>query len=158
MKKSILQSTILQTQISQNMEEKRVFPHNTPLRNMNQLRIIRGRTGRSSVSFEGTETVVRNRCSYHVPVMAGTNASTNENHTFYNSKVQTISRGGGDCSTKVGDLYAWFVNMGPPVKNEVEMGWVISSISGDRSLICLTKLFSPKTIWAFITMKERKST
>ena len=54
--------------------------------------------------------------------MVGTNASTNENHKFYNSSVQAISRGGGDCATKVGALCDRFVDMGSPVKNQVENG------------------------------------
>ena len=54
--------------------------------------------------------------------MAGTNAFTNENHEFYNSTMQTISIGGRDCTTKVGDLCAYFVDMGYLVKTQVEIG------------------------------------
>ena len=71
------------------------------LRNKNQLRMSQGRTGKIFASLGGTETIVRNRCSYQVPEMVGTNASTYENHKFYNSTVQVISRGGGDFSKKV---------------------------------------------------------
>ena len=41
-------------------------------------------------------------------------------NNFYNSTVQAISRGGGDCATKVGALCALFVDMGSPVKTQVE--------------------------------------
>ena len=54
--------------------------------------------------------------------MIETNDSTNEKHKFYNSKVQSISRGGGDCVTKVGALCARFVVMGAPVRTKVENG------------------------------------
>ena len=79
----------------------------------------RGRTGRSSAYPGGTETIVSNICSYQVPAKVGTNASTNENHKFYNSTVQAISRGGLDCATKVGTLCAHFVDMGYTVKTQV---------------------------------------
>ena len=49
-----------------------------------------------SASPGETETILCNRCSYKVPAMVRTNASTNENHKFHNSKVQAISRGGRD--------------------------------------------------------------
>ena len=52
--------------------------------------------------------------------MVGTNASTNEKYKFYNSTVQAISGGGGDCATKVGALCDRFVDMGSPVKIQVE--------------------------------------
>ena len=54
--------------------------------------------------------------------MDGTNASKNENHKFYNSTVQAISTGGGDCATKVGSLCDHFVDMVAPVKIQVENG------------------------------------
>ena len=54
--------------------------------------------------------------------MVGTNASTNEKYKFYNSTVQAISGGGGDCATKVGSLCACFVDMVAPVKTQVENG------------------------------------
>ena len=54
--------------------------------------------------------------------MVGTNASKNENHTFYNSTVQAISRGGGDCSIKVGAMCDCFVDMGAPVRPQVGNG------------------------------------
>ena len=92
------------------------------LRNMNQLRMSRGRIGKSSASPGGTETIVWNRCSYQVPAMVGTNSSKNENHKFYNSTVQAISRGGADCATKVGAICARFVDMGFMVKIQVENG------------------------------------
>ena len=66
------------------------------LRNMNQLRVSRVRTEKSSAYPGGTETIVRNRFSYQVPALVGTNDSTNEKHNLYNSTVQAISRGGGD--------------------------------------------------------------
>ena len=36
--------------------------------------------------------------------MVLTNASTNEKHKFYKSRLQAFSRGGEDCTTKVGAL------------------------------------------------------
>ena len=81
-----------------------------------------GRTGKRSASLGGTETIVWNIFLYQVPEMVGTNASRNEKHKFYNSKVQAISRGGGDCATNVGALCARFVDMGAPVKPQVENG------------------------------------
>ena len=54
--------------------------------------------------------------------MVGTNTSTNEKHNFYNSTVQAISRGGGDCATKVGYHCSCFVDMVAPVKTQVENG------------------------------------
>ena len=54
--------------------------------------------------------------------MVGTNDSTNERHKFYNSTVQAISIGGGDCVTKVESICACFVDMGAPVKNHLENG------------------------------------
>ena len=54
--------------------------------------------------------------------MVGTNASTNENHKFYNSTAQAISSRGGDCTTKVGSLWNLFFDMGPQVKTQVENG------------------------------------
>ena len=89
---------------------------------MNQLRMSRGSTGKSSASQGGTETIVWERCSYQVPEIVGKNASKNENHNFYNSTVQAISRGGGDCTTKVGAICAHFVDMRAPVKTQVGNG------------------------------------
>ena len=80
---------------------------------MNQLRMSQGRTEKSSVYFGGTETVVWNICLYQVPEMMGTNITTNEKHKFYNSTVQDISRGGGDCNTKVGSLCDIFLTWKP---------------------------------------------
>ena len=36
--------------------------------------------------------------------------------------MQAISRGGGDCATKLGDLCTRFVDTGSPVKTQVENG------------------------------------
>ena len=52
--------------------------------------------------------------------MVGTNDSTKKNHRFFNSTVQEISRGGGNCATKVGTLCTRFVEMRAPVKTQVE--------------------------------------
>ena len=60
------------------------------LRNINQLSIIQGINGKSSSSPGGIETIVWKIYSYKVPDMARTNASTNENHKFYNSTLQAI--------------------------------------------------------------------
>ena len=75
-----------------------------------------------SDSTEGTESIVLNRFSYQVPAMVGKNSSTNKNHKFYNSTVQAISIGVGDCATKVGAPRDRFVDMGSPVKTQVGNG------------------------------------
>ena len=49
-------------------------------------------------------------------------SSTNKKHKLYNSTIQAVSRGGGDCATKVRALCAHFVNMGSLVKTQVENG------------------------------------
>ena len=54
--------------------------------------------------------------------MVETNASTNENHKFYKSMVQAISRVVRDCATNVGSLCACFVDMVALVKTQVENG------------------------------------
>ena len=46
----------------------------------------------------------------------------NENHKFYNSRVQAISRGEQECAKKFGSLCASFVDMGALVKTQVENG------------------------------------
>ena len=89
------------------------------LRNTNQIRMIQGRTGKISASIGGTEAIVRNRYSYQVPAMVGSNASTNEKHKFYKSTVQAISIGGGHCATKVGSMCARFVDMVAVLKTQV---------------------------------------
>ena len=89
---------------------------------MNRLRMIQGRSEQISTSIGGTETILQNICSYQVPSMVETNASTNEKHKLYKSTVQAISRGEVDCTTKVGSLCARFVDMGAPVKTQVENG------------------------------------
>ena len=86
---------------------------------MNQLRMSQVRTVKISVSTGRTETIERNRYSYQVSAMVGTNASTDENNKFYNSAVQVISIEGGDYATKVGALCARFVDMGSPVTTQV---------------------------------------
>ena len=83
------------------------------LKNMNHLRMSQERTGKSHSCSGVTETVVRNRCWYQVPEIVGTNASTNENHKFYNSKVQAISRGGVYCAIEVGALCIHFLSRIP---------------------------------------------
>ena len=82
----------------------------------------RGSTGKISASPRGNEAILRNRCSYQVPDIVGINDYTNKNHKFYNSTVQATSRGGGYCAKKVGALCASFVEMGAPVKIQVENG------------------------------------
>ena len=52
----------------------------------------------------------------------GTNTSTNEEHKFYNSTVQSIWRGGGDWATSFGSMCDRFVDMGALVKSQVENG------------------------------------
>ena len=61
-----------------NSEETRVFSLKNILRNINQLRVIQGRTGKSSASTGGAGTIVWNRCLYQVPAMVVTNYSTNK--------------------------------------------------------------------------------
>ena len=109
---------IIGRNIAKFMKRRGVFPHKTPpqktsFRNMNQLRMIKVRNVKISASSGGTETVIRNRCSYQVPAVVGTNASTNENHKFYNSEVLAISRGGGKCTTKFGYLCECFFHRRP---------------------------------------------
>ena len=53
--------------------------------------------------------------------MVGTNTSTKK-HKFYDSTVQDISIGGGDCATDFGYPCACFIDMGAPVKNQAETG------------------------------------
>ena len=83
-----------------------------------------GRTENSSASPGGDETIVWNRHFYQVPAMVGTNAYANEKHNFYDSTLQAISRGLGDCATKVVVMCACFVDMGAPVKTQVENGLI----------------------------------
>ena len=97
-----------------------VSSQKTPLIYMNQPRIIRGGTGKSSASFGTIETVVCNRCSYRVPDMAGINASTNKNNKLYNSIVQAISRGGRECATKVRSPCTRLFDMVSQVKTQME--------------------------------------
>ena len=66
---------------------------------MNQMSMSQGKTGKSSASLEGPETIVWDRYSYQVPAMVRTNSYTKENNNFYDSTVQAISRGVGDCAT-----------------------------------------------------------
>ena len=54
--------------------------------------------------------------------MVGTNDSTNKNNRFYNSTLQAISRGGGYCAAKVGEICDRFFDMGALVKTQVENG------------------------------------
>ena len=54
--------------------------------------------------------------------MVRTNSYTNEQHKFYNSTLQAIIRGGGDCATKVVSVCACSIDMGSPVKTQVENG------------------------------------
>ena len=79
--------------------------------------------------------------------MVGTNASTKETHKLYNSTVQAISRGVGDCATKVGSLCARFVDIGAPVKNQGGNGlskildlWVQTIYVSDQGVFILKDL------------------
>ena len=51
--------------------------------------------------------------------MVGINDSTKKKHMFYNSKVQAISIGVGDCATEVGALCANFFDMGASGETQV---------------------------------------
>ena len=73
--------------------------------------------------------------------MVGTNASTNENHKFYNSTVQAISIGGGDCATNFGDLCACFFIWEPRLKSRCKMVSLRSFVSEGRPLMCLNEPF-----------------
>ena len=106
----------------QDSEEEWVFSHKTLPQKNESVQNDPRKDWKISASFRGTKTVVWNRCSYQVPAMVGTNASTNENNKFYNSTVQAISRGGGDCSTKFVSLFANYFDMGDTVKLSWEMG------------------------------------
>ena len=108
--------------IAKFQRERGCFLTKQTLGNMNQLRMIQGRNRESSASPRGTETIVWNRCSYQVPTMVRTNDYTNENHRLYNSTVKAISIGWEDFNTKVGSLCACFVDIGSPVKTQVENG------------------------------------
>ena len=81
-----------------------------------------GSTVKISAFPGGSETIVWNRCSYQVPAMVGTNDFTNENNKFYNSTVQVISIGVGNYTTNFGSMCDYFVDMGSPVKTQVEIG------------------------------------
>ena len=111
------------------------------LRNMNQLRMRRGSTGKSFASPGGTEAIVWNRCSCQIPTIFGTNTSTNEKHKLYNSTFQAISRGGGYCATNVGSLCAVLLIWDPQLKIRQKIGSVTSLVYGARPFICLTKPF-----------------
>ena len=74
---------------------------------------------KSTNSYGRIETVLQNKCLYQVPNCFGNIASKKSKHKFYNSTVQEISKGGGDCATKVGSLCACFVDIVSPVKNKV---------------------------------------
>ena len=67
---------------------------------MNKLRICLGGCPKNTAYNVVTEKLVWNKCSYQVPVRVVINASTKK-HRFYNSTVQEISRGGGNCAAKV---------------------------------------------------------
>ena len=103
-----------------------------------------GRTENSSASPGGDETIVWNIYLYQIPYMVGTNAYTNEKHNFYASTLQAISVGEGDCSTKVVVMCACFVDMGAPVKTQVENGlsklfgfWVKTIDTSDQDFFTL---------------------
>ena len=85
--------------------------------------------------------MVWNRISYQVPVTVGTNAYTNKKNFFYNSIVQSTEGGGGYGASKVGAVCDCFVDMGFPIKIQVEIFWEISLTSGSQTLMCLTKKF-----------------
>ena len=80
------------------MKKSMYFLTKYSLRNMKQPIIIQGRTGKISASSGVTEPVAWNRCSYQVPDMVVTNASTNKNHKFYKLMVLAISIVGRDFS------------------------------------------------------------
>ena len=87
---------------------------------MNQMKIIQGRNGKRTSYMGETQIIVWNRYSYQVSDMFVINVSTNENQKFYNSTVQALSRGGGDCATKCVSLCARFIDVGARVKSQVE--------------------------------------
>ena len=126
--------------------------------NTNQTRIIQGNIAIIAAFHRGTETVVWNRCSYQVPDMVETNDSTKEQHNFYNSMVQEISIGGGDCDKKVVALCTRFFHGTPDRKTRVENGldhifyfWGQKIDVYDQAVLYLQ-------IWVFKMKKERKST
>ena len=63
--------------------------------------------------------MVWNRYSNQFPAMVGTRYSTNKKHMFYNSMVQVILIGVGDCITNIGCLCDRFVDMGALVITRV---------------------------------------
>ena len=97
-----------------------MFPHTTYSNKYETTKNDPRKDCKNICLYGGTETIARNRYSYQVPAMVGTNDSTNENHKLDNSTLQAISIEGGSCSTKVGALCAHFVEMGAQVKTQVE--------------------------------------
>ena len=97
-----------------------MFPHKTLPQKHEPTQNDPSKDWKISISLGNTETIVWNRCSYWVPEMVGTNAST-KNNELYNSIVQVVSRGGGDCATKVGAVCTRFVNMLDPVRTQTEI-------------------------------------
>ena len=89
---------------------------------MNQLIMVRGRTGKITVSPSRTEAVVCNRCEYQFPEIVGSDISTNNNCIFHISTVIVVSIVVGDCIKKIGSLCAYFVDMVSLVKTQVENG------------------------------------
>ena len=122
---------------------------------MNQFIMSRGRTGKRPASHWGAETVVRNKCSYQVPSVVGTNASTNKKHKFYNPMVQAISGEGGYCATKVGVICARFGAMGSLVKNQAN-NWLnnLFDFRGDTIDVSDQYVFTLNML-VFMMKKER---
>ena len=74
----------------QNSKETRVFPYTTYSQKYEPTEDEPSKDWKKLCLYGGTETIVRNICSYQVPEMVRTNASTNGKNKFYNSTVQEI--------------------------------------------------------------------
>ena len=111
----------LQAGILKNSKETRVVPYKNTLSEIwTNWRWSEEGLEKTPPLRGGTETIVWNICSYQVPEVVGTSYSTNEKYKLYNSTVQAIPRGGGDCTTNFGSMCACFVDIGSPVKTQVE--------------------------------------
>ena len=89
---------------------------------MNHIRMIQGNNGKISTSFGVTETVVWNRCSYHVPEIVGTNASRNKKHIFTTKWCRPFQEVGYTAPLRSYPCVTIFVDMGALVKTQVENG------------------------------------
>ena len=131
------------------MIQERIFT------NMNQLIMVRGRTGKITVSPSRTEAVVCNRCEYQFPEIVGSDISTNNNCIFHISTVNVVSIVVGDCIKKIGSLCAYFLIWYPWWKPRWKMVWLGFSIYEARPLMYQTNQYSPYNIQVFMMKKVK---